>query len=345
MRYQNVFMEGLGYELPPVVVTSSELEAQLQPMYKALRIPLGQLETLTGISERRWWEKDYTLSDGAVAAAQKVLETTNFSPQDIEVLVYTGVCRENFEPATACKIAAQLGLAEKAFVYDISNACLGVMNGIIDVANRIELGQIEAGMVVSSETAREINEVMIERMLRETNIEAFKYSLATLTGGSGSVAVLLTNRARSSSRRRLLGGVAHAAPQHYQLCKWGMELVEDRYAPVMFTDSVAVLKNGIKLAEKTWQAFTKELNWQPQNIDKVICHQIGSEHQNSILKALEIDEDKDFCTYPYLGNIGTVSLPITAAVAEEREFLQKGDLVGFLGIGSGLNCMMLGWEW
>jgi 3-oxoacyl-[acyl-carrier-protein] synthase-3 len=46
-----------------------------------------------------------------------------------------------------------------------------------------------------------------------------------------------------------------------------------------------------------------------------------------------------------LGNIGTVSLPLTAALADERGFLEKGDKVGFLGIGSGLNCLMLGWEW
>ena len=36
---------------------------------------------------------------------------------------------------------------------------------------------------------------------------------------------------------------------------------------------------------------------------------------------------------------------LTAAVAEEREFLKPGDKVGWLGIGSGLNCMMLGVDW
>ncbi|MEA1900628.1 MAG: 3-oxoacyl-[acyl-carrier-protein] synthase III C-terminal domain-containing protein, partial [Thermodesulfobacteriota bacterium] len=58
-----------------------------------------------------------------------------------------------------------------------------------------------------------------------------------------------------------------------------------------------------------------------------------------------IPEEKDFTTFRHLGNIGTVSLPITAAIASEREFLIKNDLVGFLGIGSGLNCLMLGIEW
>jgi 3-oxoacyl-[acyl-carrier-protein] synthase-3 len=43
--------------------------------------------------------------------------------------------------------------------------------------------------------------------------------------------------------------------------------------------------------------------------------------------------------------MGTVSLPVTAAIAEERGFIEKSQKVGFIGIGSGLNSMMLGWEW
>ena len=58
-----------------------------------------------------------------------------------------------------------------------------------------------------------------------------------------------------------------------------------------------------------------------------------------------ISEDKDFSSYAYLGNMGTVSLPLTAALAEERGFLRQGDRVAFLGIGSGLNCLMLGLRW
>ena len=77
----------------------------------------------------------------------------------------------------------------------------------------------------------------------------------------------------------------------------------------------------------------------------MICHQVGAGHREAVLKALGVPPEKDFSTFEYLGNIGTVSLPITAAIAEEREFLQPGDSVGFLGIGSGLNCLMLGLEW
>ena len=113
----------------------------------------------------------------------------------------------------------------------------------------------------------------------------------------------------------------------------------------MSTDSVAVLKYGVDLGLSTWKAFLTRLGWAAENIDKVICHQVGTPHRDAILKTLGIAAEKEFSTYPYLGNIGTVSLPLTAALAEEREFLLPGDRVGFLGIGSGLNCLMLGVEW
>ena len=60
MRYSRVFLDAIGYELPPVVVTSRELEARLRPVYQALHLPEGQLEALTGISERRMCAPDET---------------------------------------------------------------------------------------------------------------------------------------------------------------------------------------------------------------------------------------------------------------------------------------------
>ena len=54
---------------------------------------------------------------------------------------------------------------------------------------------------------------------------------------------------------------------------------------------------------------------------------------------------KSSSTFAYLGTMGTVSLPLTAAIAEDRQVLRPGDRTAFLGIGSGLNCLMLGLEW
>jgi 3-oxoacyl-[acyl-carrier-protein] synthase-3 len=113
----------------------------------------------------------------------------------------------------------------------------------------------------------------------------------------------------------------------------------------MKTDSVGVLQNGVTLGIETFEAFRRELSLPPDKPDKVVCHQVGAAHQRTILEAFGIDESRDFTTFRFLGNIGTVSLPITAAIADERHFFERGDLVGFLGIGSGLNCLMLAVDW
>jgi 3-oxoacyl-[acyl-carrier-protein] synthase-3 len=345
MNYSRVFIDAIGYELPPVVVTSHELEARLRPVYEALHLQEGQLEALTGIAERRWWEPGYPLSEGAARAARKALAQSAVRPRDVDVLIYAAVCRENFEPATACRVANALGISPET-VFDVSNACLGVLNGIVDIANRIELGQVRAGLVVSCETAREINDTMIETMLQSRSMEVFKKSLATLTGGSGAVAVLVTDGSFTPHpRRRLVGGTTQADPRYHGLCRWGLETMVNAARQIMMTDSTGILKFGVELGLRTWKAFLTRLGWAQDMVDKVICHQVGATHRDLILQALGIARDKEYSTYEYLGNIGTVSLPLTAALAEEREFLLPGDRVGFLGIGSGLNCLMLGVEW
>jgi acyl-CoA:acyl-CoA alkyltransferase len=357
MKYSRVYIDSIGYELPPVVVTSSELEERLRPLYQALRMPEGQLESLTGIVERRWWEPNFPVSQGAIAAARNALAMSNVEAHEVEVLIYAGVCREDFEPATACKVAAGLGISPHAAIYDLSNACLGVLNGIVDIANRIELGQVRAGLVVSCESAREINDLTIENMLLNRNLDVYKSSLATLTGGSGAVAVLVTDGSFTRNpRRKILGGTNQSDPQHHGLCRWGLttaaalgdalgEGVLTAAKQFMSTDSVNVLKFGVGLGLLTWKGFLGRLGWAGDMVDKVICHQVGTPHRDTILKTLGIAADKAFSTYQYLGNIGTVSLPLTAALAEEREFLRQGDKVSLMGIGSGLNCMMLGVEW
>ena len=347
MKYERVFLSSLGYELGPEVVTSAELEERLAPVYSRLSIHPGQLEAWTGIAERRWWHANTRLSAGATAAARKALAKTAVQPTDLGVVIYAGVCRENFEPATACAVADALGVKGDASVYDLSNACLGVLNGMLDIANRIELGQIRAGLVVSCETAREINEIVLARLLQGVEMDKFAEALATFTGGSGAVALLLTDGSFGETRgHRLLGAVSQVAPEHHELCRWGLAPSHGpQQAQYMVTDSVSVLKYGVQLGRQTWQVFLRELGWTAAQVDRVICHQVGSGHQDAILNALQVPREKDFTTYRFLGNMGTAALPVTAAIADERGLLKAGQRVAFLGIGSGLTCLMMGLEW
>lgn len=356
MKYSRVQIDTIGYHLAPEVVSSEELEERLSPLYSRLGIKAGQLETMTGIRERRFWPKDFTVTQGASLAAQDALARSGIPLAEMEVLIYAGVCREHFEPATACHVAADLrekghALHPDLALFDVSNACLGVLNGMLDLANRIELGQIRAGMVVSCESAREIIDITTQAMLEAGDVERFRTGIATMTGGSGAVAVILSDGSLTDEEgHKLLGATIKSAPQHHWLCRWGVTPnsetgISGGAQEFMHTDSVAVLKHGVALGKETWRAFTEDLQWSQETIDRVISHQVGSGHREHILEALGIPQSKDFVAYEYLGNTGTVALPLAAALADERGFLEKGQQVGFLGIGSGLGCMMLGLKW
>ena len=47
----------------------------------------------------------------------------------------------------------------------------------------------------------------------------------------------------------------------------------------------------------------------------------------------------------HLGNTGSVALPMTAAIGIENGHVQKDDRLGLLGIGSGINVLMLAVDW
>lgn len=359
MRFENVVIHGFGYALAPVIVATETLEERLAPVYRQLHIDMGQLERLTGIEERRWWEPGYPVSQGAIVAARRALQASAVPSEAIEMLIYGAVCREHYEPATACHVAAGLAraghpIATTAAIYDVSNACLGVLTGILDVAARIELRQIRAGLVVACESAREINEVALARLLDDPSLSRFAASVATFTGGSGAVAVLVTDGSfGDETRPRLAGAAMQAAPEHHALCRWGVEPHPLAQAPAWdpplrafaSTDSAAVLEHGVALGERTWAQFLETMQWRAGDVDRTVCHQIGAAHRSRMLDKLGVDAAHDFAAYRHLGNMGTVALPMAAALAEERDFVVPGQRVGLLGIGSGLNCLMLGVNW
>lgn len=346
MRWSDVTVEAITVALPDERVSSAELEARLRPLYRALNVLPGQLEALTGIRERRVWPPGTSMASVAARAGQQALDASGVSPSSVGCVVYCGVNRDNLEPATACAVAETLNVSGSAMVYDVSNACLGALNGMVEVANRIQLGQLEAGLVVSAESSRVVVDAAIARLNAQPTLENFRLGLATLTGGSGATAVLLTKRGFGTSTHRLVGGVAHAEPRHHRLCRWGPERgLLGESVNGMQTEAAAVLEHGVDLGAETWRHFLAELGWRPAEVDRVIAHQVGGKHREEVLKALEVDPAKDFSTFDRLGNMGTVALPATAALAAQAGFLRPGDRVAMLGIGSGLNCLMLGVEW
>lgn len=341
MNYHRVCLEALGYTLPREVVTTDELEHRLAPVYERLRLPHGRLELMTGIRERRFFQANTLPGQVSLASGEQAIQVSLLERHHIGALVHGSVCRDYLEPATACSVHCGLGLTPDCLIYDVSNACLGILTGMIQVANMIELGQIRAGLVVGTESGRQLVENTVERLNADhsLNRQNIKNLIASLTIGSGSVAVLLCDEELSRTKNHLTTATVLANTEHHDLCQSaGMETF-------MHTDSEQLMNAGVATGGETFAHFLNQADWTRGDIDKTICHQVGVAHRKLLFAALGLDTNLDYSTFETLGNTGAAALPLTLALAAEAGHIRKGDRLAMLGIGSGINCQMLAVEW
>ncbi len=313
-------------------------------MYQKLKLPEGRLELMSGIRERRFWDKGTRPSTVAAKAGAKALEAANAAPDDIECLMFTSVSRDMMEPATAAFVHRSLGLSKSCHLFDLSNACLGFLNGMILLASMIELGQVKKGLLVAGETAEGLVESTLNHLLSNQSLtrKNIKPAFASLTIGSGAVGLVLESRRQNDTGHYLVGGTCRANTDHNELCQGGLNAEQ---GTLMSTDSELLLEKGIETASDCWTDFLSTLGWQKESIDRFFCHQVGRVHAQHLFNTLGLDPERNFETLPILGNIGSVSAPITMALGIEQGQLVQGQRAALLGIGSGINSLMLGVEW
>lgn len=347
MRFESVALEAVGYCVPEEHVTSDQIERQLAPLYQRLRLPPGRLQLITGIRERRFWPADMYPSTGSIRSGNLALEAAGFPREEIGCLIHGSVCRDHLEPATACRVHHEMSLPAACLIYDVSNACLGMLNGILQIANMIELGQIQAGLVVGCESARALVETTIQSLNGNHSLtrKRIKTAVASLTIGSASSAILLVHKSRSRFGTTLHTAVTGTATTHHRLCHSGEdEAVADGMQPLMDTDSEALLTEGVAAAARTYDALQSALP-AGSAVTKTVCHQVGSAHRQALLERLGLSPGCDFETFPWLGNTGSSALPVSLGVACQQDHIEAGDEVGLLGIGSGINVIMMAASW
>lgn len=343
MKFDRVRINGTEAVVPPVAITSADIEERLRPLYERLKLPEGRLELMTGIERRHFWEPGYLPSQASADAGGRLLDHGSVGKSEVDLLIHCGVCRDRLEPATAAYVHGLLGLPASCQILDISNACLGFVNAMVLAGGLIESGQIRHALLVSGENGRPLLEHTLETLLtRELTRKTVKPYFANLTIGAGAAAMLLSHESCSpNGAQQLLGAEARTDSSANNLCQGDSAGVE---ALEMLTDSEALLDAGVRLAENTWQAFSAELKWTRETPDCFVCHQVGRTHQRKIFESLGLDRDKDVTTFEYMGNVGSVSLPFTYHEALRKKRLTPGKKAALFGIGSGLSSVMMGVE-
>jgi 3-oxoacyl-[acyl-carrier-protein] synthase III len=335
---------GIGardYVLPPLYMTSEEIESQLSSLYERCKLPQGRLALQTGIERRGYWPLETAPSEIAQDVGEKVLaqfEREGGKREEIDLLIYSSVCRDFLEPATAAKVHQLLGLSPQCQIFDLSNACLGMLSATTLAAQMVESGSHRLALIVSAENSAPLLFKTLERFQTQThyNRQTLKPEFASLTIGSAGVAWMvstpsvLTHRSLLKLDRATTLTDSSAA----DLCRGQ----GTREGLQMFTESEKLLEFGLELAKKNWDRLEADLS-----ILKVIPHQVGQHHRRLMLQRLSLGSHvQDFSTVEQFGNTGSAALPLTFLVHEkEHQAFSRAEKLAFLGIGSGLTSTML----
>lgn len=317
----------------PEVVTSAHFDELLSETYERVGAMPGLLESLAGIKERRWWPEGYLYTDAAAAAGAKAIEASGVRVDEIGLLIDTSVCRDRLEPSSAVTVHHALDLPSWCLNFDLSNACLGFINALQVAGNMVDTGQINYALIVDGEGSRELQEATLARLASEDATMADLFAeFASLTLGSGGAAAVVGRYSENPGSHRIVGGIARADTSNHDLCVGNMDK--------MRTDARGLLEAGLHISKVAW-GDAEDLGW--LDADRYIIHQVSQVHTSALADQLGIDMAKVPLTFPFLGNVGPASIPIT--LSREVESLEAGDQVLLLGIGSGINASAMELIW
>jgi 3-oxoacyl-[acyl-carrier-protein] synthase III len=316
------------------IVTSADFDADLKDTLDRLGLNPGMLENVAGIKERRWFGVDTTFSEAAAQAGALALKSAGVGADQIGLLIDTSVCRARLEPSSAVFVHNALGLPANCLNFDLSNACLGFVNGMQIAGMMIESGQIDFALIVDAEGSRAVQERTIARLQSPETTAADIFSdFATLTLGSGAAAMVLGRLDTHPDGHRVVGGVGRAATEHHDLCKGDLER--------MTTDTRALLLAGLDVAEVTMNDARNHFEW--TSMDHYILHQISTVHCDALIARLGIEGDRVPRSFPLRGNIGPAAIPITLSLHKDQ--INAGDRILLMGMGSGINAAAVEIVW
>lgn len=106
-----------------------------------------------------------------------------------------------------------------------------------------------------------------------------------------------------------------------------------------------LLSEGVALAQRTWADVNPMLKLTPDVVTEYALHQVGAANHDAVLQALTLPPNKAIRLYIDNGNVGACGVPFSLSTLVDKDRVQAGDRVALMGIGSGLNVMMMGVEW
>ncbi|MEV0091248.1 3-oxoacyl-[acyl-carrier-protein] synthase III C-terminal domain-containing protein [Streptomyces sp. NPDC050738] len=312
--------------------SAAEAEDRFRAGNPGISLSRGVLQHMYGLIERTVAPAEDQPSDLAARAARTVLDETGTDPADIDLLLFAGILADMEEPATAHVVADKLGL--HAPVFDVKNACNGVLNALEIADAFIRSGRYRRILVTTGEVSTRES-----RWVLDDPADAVTALPSLSTGDLGSALLV-----EASERPGILGSRFYANSSGWPAATLPNPYANHRTLGHLRIDSGQLVDSFDGLPEKIHGGL-RELGLKPGDLDLVCIHQPSVAFTRVACAWVGVEPDRILSTFPDHGNVATNTLPLQLATAVRTGRLRRGDLVGLFGFASGASAGFVVCEW
>lgn len=282
----------------------------------------------------RYYESDDKIAspgEWAARAAATCLEENGVAASDVDLVIYGGVARDAFEPATATEVAGRVG-ATPAITFDVTCACAGLIEALHVAAGYFALHEdINTALICAGEITR-------DRITFDMQTaEELMVGVAGLTIGNGAAALLVTRDVLPRGGARLEQITHKSLPENWELCRAPVDGHFMSQSKELFALSVHVVPLIRDLLAKS--------DWTPQEIDHYAFHQPSEAVLKKIFGELDAKPGAGIFTHSLYGNTASTAWAFALDHRLRNGTVAAGDKIVIGSAAAGFTMVAASAEW
>ena len=347
-----VTITGSGHYLPGEPVPNSALARVMDTNHE-------WIQQRTGIEQRHYCPEGVGVSDLALIAARRALESAGRAPEDVDYILFNTMTPDHIFPGSAPLLARELGCLGTP-ALDLRAQCAAMIYSFQLADSLLQTGAAHTILVVGSEAHAGFMPWRDWQVLEGTSSNAVTdadFQRATdhralaIIFGDGAGALVLEKTEESSAR--LLGVDLHSDGRFAEklFISAGFRtrpfvsqstVEDDSWIPSM--DGRDVFRQAVTLLPASVKRVCQRAGVQLQDVDWFIAHQANQRINDAIRQRLDVPAEKVPSNIARTGNTSAATIPILVDEMRRDGRLKPGQLVCFLALGAGLHWGSVLWR-
>lgn len=321
---------GVGMYVPEKVMTSEYIEKAVG-FEEKFNMPLGSIEKITGVRERRYANGTQISSDMAYEASKIALERAGVKPEELDVVIFASASHDIAEPATANILQAKLG-AINAHCLDVKNACNSFLNGVDIMDAFMKTGRCRVGLVAAGEVLSKFVNWDIE------TIDELELGFSAFTLGDGGGAFVFKAEEDEGRGIHKISFTSDGRAWDLATIKGGGTLCPfDLSQNYFVSHSADINRLAIRHIPPAVKSMIAQNGWELGDVELVVPHQVTRSITERLMRIAGVPIEKAMITIHKYGNTAAASVPMALADAVEEGRVGRDSKIMLVGGASGFS--------